>query len=241
MCVGLSLRGLSQPTQPIRFRFQMGELKMRLRTVFAIASLFAILPLSARATTVSYNFAGCTDGNVCSGNVGSTTAGYTSNGFTITATSFSSPSENLFVKNSGGDENGLGLMGTSDHEVESGDFIQLDFSGLAKAGATSGLLTLGSVQSGEGYKICNSSSSGMDSGTCFTGSLDDKAFAFNFSESAPFVDISSTSGDVLLLSGSGLLDSPVDTPEPSAIILTLLGLAGLSFLAIRRTRLTPGS
>ena len=208
---------------------------MKLRAVFALVSFFPILPLATRATTVSYNFDGCTSSNVCSGSVGNTTASYTSNGQTITATGFSSPGHDLFIKAAGGDESGLGIAGTSDNEIEPGSFIQLDLSNLAKAGATSGSLTLGSVQSGEGYKICDSSSPGSNSGNCFTGSLNDTAFAISFSKSAPFIDISSTTGDVLLSSASVNSDPSVDTPEPSSIALLLLGLAGLAFIAKRRT------
>jgi MYXO-CTERM domain-containing protein len=211
---------------------------MKLRTILVIISFFAILPLATRATTTSYNLDGCTDSHACSGDVGSTTANYTSNGQTITATSFSSPGHDLYIKTEGGDESGLGITGTSDNEIESGAFIQLDFSNLANAGATSGFLTLDSVQSGEGYKVCASSSAASDSGTCLTGSLDDTAFAIDFSKSAPFIDISSTTGDVLVSSAS--VDSPasVDTPEPSSMALALLGLAGLAFMAIRRS---PGA
>lgn len=111
-------------------------MKLRIPTFLALAGLIALVPKTARADGASYNFGGCTDSLVCSGDVGGVTANYTSNGHTITATAFSSDSDNLFIKTGTGDEHGLGMAGTTDHEIQHGEFIQLNVTILATAGFT---------------------------------------------------------------------------------------------------------
>ena len=112
-------------------------MKPRIVTFLALAGLIAFLPKPARADGVSYNFGGCTDSSVCLGDVGSVTANYTSNLHTITATAYSGANNyDLFIKNGTGDEHGLGMVGSTDHEIQPGEFIQLDVTSLAKAGFT---------------------------------------------------------------------------------------------------------
>jgi hypothetical protein len=193
-------------------------MKLRIATFLALAGLIAILPKPARADGVSYNFGGCTDSLVCSGNVGGVTAKYTSNGYTTIATAFSAANNNLFIKTGTGDEHGLGMVGTPDDEIEHGEFIQLDVTSLAKAGFTTAALTLGSVQIGEGYQICVSKVAGSDSGNCFTGNLDGSPVAVNFGSGYNYIDVTATTGDVLLATGL------VAVSEPSSLMLLGSGL-----------------
>jgi len=195
----------------------------------ALAGLIALLPKPARAKGLSYNFGGCTDSYVCSGDVGSTNANYSSNGYKITATAFSSDSDNLFIKIGTGDEHGLGMTGTPDYEIQPGEFIQLDASSLANAGFTSAFLTLGSVQLGEGYRICSSKFADSNSGNCFTGHLDGSPVMVNFGSGYNYVDVTATTGDVLLTTGL------VATPEPSSLVLLGSGLLALVGFTLKKT------
>src|SRR5579862_7891526 len=75
---------------------------------------------------------------------------YTDNGVTLTAYGYNQGiGTKLFGKNDGGDENGLGLFGTSDHEITSNGFVQLDMLNLWLLTPTSISLSIGSVQDDE--------------------------------------------------------------------------------------------
>jgi hypothetical protein len=92
----------------------------------AITVLFAG---AMQAATITWDFS---TGTV--GNVGSSTEIFTKSGFSVTANGFASNTvaRNLFGKAAGGDENGLGLVDTSDNELSGNNFIQLDLSALSR-------------------------------------------------------------------------------------------------------------
>jgi hypothetical protein len=203
-------------------------MKFKILSLLAIAGLVALLPSTARADGFSYNFGACPSGFTCPGAIG-TSQIYTSNGVTITAYGFSSTNlaDNLYVKQSGGDETGLGLVGTSDFEIQHGNFIQLNMSNLTSAGVISGFLTLGSVQIGEGYQICDSSALGVMNGACFTGTLDGQPVGISWDSAHPYITITATTGDVLVAQA-------FSTPEPGTMGMTLLGAGLLVLFGMRR-------
>ena len=93
----------------------------------------------------------------------------TSGGYTITASGFNADgsTHDLFYKNEGGDENGLGLVGTSDNELSlnaggkaAANFIQFDFGGVDKA-FSGGQLTVGSLTSTEKFDLFGSNTRGQ--------------------------------------------------------------------------------
>lgn len=185
------------------------------------------------ATTITYDF-----GSGSPGAIG-TSQTYTAGGITITAYGFNpSGADNLYVKQSGGDETGLGLAdGTADHEIQVGSFIQLDLTNLAAKGVDSGFLTIGSVQSGEGYSICTSSAIGTLGTTCSTGNTNFSPVAISWSSADPIVGLTATAGDVLLV--NSMTTEP--TPEPGTVTLLGAGVLMLGAMMFRRFRSSAAS
>lgn len=140
------------------------------RLLLGLLAVIMFVPITAAN---SYNFTACPTSNPgCTINAAlPSTVTYTNNGISITANGASglpgtlSPRD-LFFKNGGSTaETGLGIAGSTDDEIGPGLVIQLDLTNLAKAGVTSGTLTIGSVQVGDSFQICNSAALGVI-GTC---------------------------------------------------------------------------
>lgn len=103
--------------------------------------------------------------------VGGSSHTFTSSGFSITAYGFDNHSgigtaHNLFYKNvspiGGAVENGLGLTGIPDNELQAGlHFIQFDFTAALAAGMFNGQLSVGSIQPGESFVIFGSNTLGV--------------------------------------------------------------------------------
>jgi hypothetical protein len=122
----------------------------------------------------SYDFTACpTSNQSCTVNAPlPSTVTYTNNGISITANGYSGVSgslspKDLFLKHGGSTaETGLGIAGSPEDEIGPSLVIQLDLTNLAKAGVTSGTLTIGSVQVGDSFQICKSAALGLIIGTC---------------------------------------------------------------------------
>jgi len=134
-----------------------------------------------------------------------TSQAYSVNGLTITAYGYENygggyvPSK-LYGKKNGGDENGLGIADTSsDHEITTSSFIQLDLGNVIAAGASGAQMAVGSVQNGESYNIYGSNTKGQ-LGTLLSGPLtsDDTLFDVPQFGSYQYVSLQAASHDVLL-------------------------------------------
>lgn len=142
---------------------------------------------------------------------------------------FNSPGTigDIWEKNLGPTESGLGLLQESDHEIGIGgsDFLQVDISKLT-ADKSVEMVTFGinSLQQGENYDIWGSNSAGS-LGTLIAANQTDPNFTIPL---APYQFISLTAGR-----GNVLLNdvAVTATPEPSTFIMFLTGggllLAGL--------------
>jgi len=102
--------------------------------------------------------------------VGGSSHTYTSSGFSITAYGFDNhagigTAHDLFYKNvspiGGATETGLGLVNTSNNELQAGlHFIQFDFTSALAAGMFNGQLSVGSIQANESFAIFGSNTLG---------------------------------------------------------------------------------
>jgi hypothetical protein len=145
----------------------------------------------------------------------------------------------LYVKQGGLNETGLGLTSPSaDHEIESTQFVTID-TRMLPAGDTSGMLTLESIQAGEQARVCDEATNevfGPQAGnTCELTALVPpggmtQTFSVVFNSSLPWLAIDSVSGDVLIAS-----DFEVSVPEPATMALLLTGVAGLVLARKRRS------
>lgn len=125
---------------------------------------------------------------------------YTVNGLTITAYGFDnsgSPAA-LYGKNAGGDESGLGINGAPDSEIGTTNFIQLDLTQVIASGAQNALLTIGSVQAGEGYNLYGSSAQGVLGTLLGSGATDFTPFPIPSYPQYPFVSVRASAANVLL-------------------------------------------
>lgn len=166
-------------------------------------------------------------------------------GYTVNNSGADTPRE-LYFKNEGFDELGLGVVGTAHHELEGiggapAQYIQLDLSAiLARGGVTNGRLQVGSVQgdSDDTFTIYGSNTAGV-LGKKISGVFDsssDQVFVSipNFG-AYKYISIGALSGDVLPLAFAANCTA---IPEMSAIlpILGLLSTIGASRFLRRRAQ-----
>ena len=189
---------------------------------------------SAQATAINWNLSADT------GNLG-TTESYVSGGISITAAGFSSSSFNhptdLYGKNNGGDENGLGLTDdpSHDNEISGTNLIRIDFSNARSAGITGFSFSMNSSTDGEDWIVYGSNSATSGLTEVAVGSdevlhnLTGTAGAYKYYF---FGDEFSWSDDnVLLATVSGVTAA---VPEPSTWAMMILGFAGVGFMSYRR-------
>ncbi|MGH9352865.1 MAG: PEP-CTERM sorting domain-containing protein, partial [Terriglobia bacterium] len=181
----------------------------------------------------------------CPGSVGKTAATFTDGSYTLTAVGYNSSTskDDLFVKGPGtgaiGSENGLGLDGTFDNEINFGQYIYLDFSNLASQGIHSALIGLGSLQSGEFADVCATTTVGTPGSTgCATvghGTNDVNSLIVNFGTTTnpdtifDFTVPQTGQGNFLLLGSV----SATTTPEPGTLVLFGTALIGLGLVTKR--------
>lgn len=184
---------------------------------------------SVWATSITFNF------NSPTGDLG-TSESYTAGGITITAYGYFSnfSATNLYGKNDGGDEVGLGLKYESNHEIPTNGFVQLDLQNLWNADPTALSMAIGSVQSGEGWKIYGSNTLGSRGTSLITSGTTDYPNTFNLStsiDSYRYISVQASCGDVLISTLTANI--PNQIPEPGSMFLMGSGLIGMAG-AIRR-------
>ena len=210
-----------------------------LAVVVGISAMTVIGAGRARATSVTFNFGACPSSPAtCPGDFGTNTATYTSSGLSVVASGYGSSGTShpldLFLKMGGGDEDGLGLNPSSDNEINPGQYIYLDLSNLVSHSIFSGLIGLGSVQSGEAGSICTTAAVGTPGSTCISvgdsgGSMGSASVTWSAAD--PILSFTASPGSVLL---DNLSVSVSTVPEPASLTLFGTGLLALALLIRRK-------
>lgn len=182
-------------------------------------------------------------------NAGSAVIDYTVSGNTITARGFTNTpgfgtALELYYKQegpiAGAGEHGLGIVGPPDHELQvNGDgtpaqFIQLDLRSILSLGFTGGELSVGSIQTGESFRLFGSNAQGV-LGTQLPGTwgsaFDEKFVAIPNFGAFQFVSIAALNADVLPVAFRA---TPV--PEMNALLPIIGLLVAVSSAQILRRR-----
>ncbi|PYY16836.1 MAG: hypothetical protein DMG61_03620 [Acidobacteria bacterium] len=197
---------------------------MKQSSLLLILAFACIAARGASADTITFNFSS-TPGNT-------TTATYTSDGVTISAAS--GTSADLFFKNGGGDETGLGLTPSSENEINGGQSIVFDLSSLFSKNITSLSLALGSIQTGESGQACDAFGTCVAFGSSQSGQLVDITSLFSEmqSKNSGTLTITAPNGNVLIDD----LEATTAVPEPSSLLLLGTGVFAMAGLGRRMGR-----
>ena len=199
------------------------------KTVLAI--LLAAGATAAQAT-VEIDF------NNPSGNLGTNTYTYSNGGLSVTAIGEdSNGAANLYGKNLGGDEVGVGLATdpTNQNEIWTSPTqlgaVFLDVSSLLSSGVTAAQFFMGSTTNGESWIVWDNS--GGSFAQVLTGNTElTWADLPDWGSASAYAFTSGGSGQNVLLGGLSLT---VGVPEPSTWAMMLLGFGAMGF-ALRRKR-----
>jgi hypothetical protein len=199
---------------------------------------FAFAGSSAWATLVTWNL----NPSGSNADAGSNTQNFTQSGFTITARGYDNSggvgvAHNLYFKNLGVSERGLGLTGMPDNEIQVGQFIQLDLTSILAQGFTNGQINVGSVQAGETWNLYGSNVLGSlgvkINGAAFGSSTDETFVNVPSFGSYNYISVVTATGDVLAVAFQATF-TPI--PEAASVIPVLCLVTVATAIEIRRRR-----
>jgi hypothetical protein len=228
-----------------------------LAAIIAVAgALFGVTP--SQAATVTWDFTGLTDGTVyTSPHAFASTSGSPTQNITVYGY-VGSTATNLYGKNLSGDEKGLGLVGTTDNELNfsstNQQYIEISVSSLTgynnnhytgslsfgfdstnmngtinESWAIYGSNTLGGALGSQGATLLASCTN--TGGT--TGSNCESIVTLASISGYQYFDVAATAGNVLFAEFNANISA---VPLPAALPLFASGLAGLGLLGWRRKR-----
>ena len=189
-----------------------------------VVGLFSVAPVFADSTG-TFTFTGTL------GNIGPSDT-FTSGGVSLTLTGYSAPgvTSNLFAKNEGPTEFGVGMASGTDREIAGSLTLQVDLQQILALHPSSITLGISSLQPGETYQIWGSNTAGTP-GTLLASNQSGTTFNLS-SDQFRYITIASPNASVLLDSLVANVSSSTSTPEPSSAALLLVGLAGLAGIGL---------
>lgn len=213
-------------------------MKSKLALLAFALGLIAVGPVWAGS--VNFDFSNCNSivsaVGPCPGDLGTSTAAFTDTTGTYFVLAggvdYSFNGIDLFVKNSGGSENGLGLAGTVNNEINSSDTGQaiiLDMADLAGSGLDSGSVVVGSLQAGESGTVCNLAALETCQTVVESGNTEMGTASVSWSASDPYLVFWQPNVD-----GGNFLVDTMTVPEPGSALLFAFGLVGIILVVARR-------
>jgi len=193
------------------------------RGLFAIAA-----GLATQAKAVSFTF----QENGSNLDLGPTST-FTSGGFSLTASGFltAGGTTNLFAKNLGGTETGLGTVSdpTGQHEITTANFVQLTLPTTPPSNFSMVLLT--SVQTGESAKVFFTTTPGTLAGATLIGTVSDAngSISIPAGDQTGFIDVTAGAANVLLEGA----EITITVPDGGSTV-ALLGVALAAVEGARR-------
>jgi hypothetical protein len=142
--------------------------------------------------------------------------------------------EGLYIRNNGPGQMGLGLDNSDpDKQIHYNELVQLNLQAVRAALGNNVIMTIDSVETGQGYRLFSSGSAGV-AGTDFHDFLSTQTGqvvqSYQLTLTEDYLGLSAiydgvTQGDVLL---NSVTFTAVLVPEPPAIALALVGIGGLT-------------
>jgi hypothetical protein len=209
---------------------------MRKLLAITAAFLFAAA-LPSRAASVVFLL------NTPNGDMGTSNT-FNRNGVRIVAYSDSISGNfqpDLYGKNGGTNETGLGLTHDVDHEINSSDFVQMDFADPLTLHVQEVQFEMGSVQAGEGWSLYGSHTSGVLGTDLLDSTINGQLVSLPDWGVYRYYSWTATAGNVVLgeiVVTTGGVQTTAGAPEPQNMAATGAALIGLG-LMIRRLRRLP--
>jgi hypothetical protein len=204
------------------------KLKLSLLSMLVFA---CVMVTGASAGTITFNFS-TTPGNT-------TSANYVGSDGVTTISAMSGTSVDLLFKNGGGDETGLGLAVGGNNEIIGSQSIIFDLTSLFSLNVTDLTLALGSIQTGESGKVCDSNNMCVTFGPSDSGQAVSIMALYSdmLASHSPLLTITAPAGDVLV---DGLT-ATTSVPEPSSLLLLGSGILLMAGAVFAMRKRLPGT